>query len=171
MGKTDNVKDLMVDIADAIRAKKGTSDLINPQDFSKEIASIEVGGSGVSGGGESGDEWRYFSMGEGAMSGMGGMMLPFMVMTCRYTPENSRPRIGSSGMFVIQYNGDFSKLEAAGMPMNVKYVQTDDSTPPMTVNDFFQSMMTGMGLSSETELFAALKITEITKEEFYNIGY
>lgn len=46
MAKTDNVKDLMVDIADAIRAKKGTSDLINPQDFSSEIASIETGGGG-----------------------------------------------------------------------------------------------------------------------------
>jgi hypothetical protein len=46
MAKHNNVKDLCIDIANAIRAKKGTVDLINPQDFAKEIASIEGGGSG-----------------------------------------------------------------------------------------------------------------------------
>lgn len=62
MAKTDNVRDLMVDIADAIRAKKGTSDLINPQDFSKEIASIEGGGNGGSIGGESNDMYGAFCL-------------------------------------------------------------------------------------------------------------
>lgn len=47
MSKNDNLTDLLTDVADAIRAKKGTSDKINPQDFSSEIASIEVGGSDV----------------------------------------------------------------------------------------------------------------------------
>lgn len=46
MAKNDNVKDFCKDIADAIREKKGTSDLINPQDFSAEIKSISGGGSG-----------------------------------------------------------------------------------------------------------------------------
>ena len=44
MAKSDNLKDLLTDVADAIRAKKGTTDLINPQDFSAEIASIQTGG-------------------------------------------------------------------------------------------------------------------------------
>lgn len=44
MAKHNNVKDLCVDIANAIRAKKGTVDLINPQDFSAEIALINRGG-------------------------------------------------------------------------------------------------------------------------------
>ena len=44
MAKTDNLTDLLTDIADAIRAKKGTTDKINPQNFSAEIASIEGGG-------------------------------------------------------------------------------------------------------------------------------
>ena len=43
MAKNDNVKDFTKDIADAIRAKKGTTALINPQNFSDEIASIETG--------------------------------------------------------------------------------------------------------------------------------
>lgn len=46
MAKNDNLSDFMADIADAIRAKKGTSEPINAQDFSSEIASIETGGGG-----------------------------------------------------------------------------------------------------------------------------
>lgn len=44
MAKNDNIQDLLHDVAAAIRKKKGTTDLINPQDFSSEIASIESGG-------------------------------------------------------------------------------------------------------------------------------
>ena len=47
MSKADNLTDFLTDVADAIRAKKGTSAKISPQDFSSEIASIE----GVAGGG------------------------------------------------------------------------------------------------------------------------
>lgn len=43
MAKNNNLTDFMKDVADAIRAKRGTSDLINPQDFSAEIASIQTG--------------------------------------------------------------------------------------------------------------------------------
>lgn len=44
MSKQDNLTDFLTDVADAIREKKGTTDLINPQDFSSEILSIEGGG-------------------------------------------------------------------------------------------------------------------------------
>lgn len=47
MAKTDNLTDFLTDIADAIREKKGTTESINPQDFSSEIASIESGGGAV----------------------------------------------------------------------------------------------------------------------------
>lgn len=53
MAKNNNLTDYLTDLADAIRAKKGTSDPINPQNFSDEIASIETGGG--SGGGGEGD--------------------------------------------------------------------------------------------------------------------
>ena len=42
MAKNDNLTDFLTDVADAIRAKKGTTDKINPQDFASEIASIET---------------------------------------------------------------------------------------------------------------------------------
>lgn len=40
MAKNNNLTDFLTDVADAIREKKGTSALIDPQDFSDEIASI-----------------------------------------------------------------------------------------------------------------------------------
>lgn len=42
MSKENNIQDLLHDVADAIREKKGTEDLINPQNFSDEIKSIET---------------------------------------------------------------------------------------------------------------------------------
>lgn len=47
MAKNNNLKDFLTDIADAIRRKKGTTDYINPQDFSNEIDSIESGGDSI----------------------------------------------------------------------------------------------------------------------------
>ena len=43
MAKNNNLTDFLTDVATAIRTKKGTSALINPQNFSSEIASIETG--------------------------------------------------------------------------------------------------------------------------------
>lgn len=44
MAKDNNIQDFLTDVADAIREKKGTTDLINPQDFSSEIANFKGGG-------------------------------------------------------------------------------------------------------------------------------
>ena len=49
MAKDNNLTDLLTDVADAIREKKGTTEPINPQDFSAEIASIKTGGNGWTG--------------------------------------------------------------------------------------------------------------------------
>ena len=43
MSKQNNLTDFLTDVANAIRAKKGSTDLINPQDFSSEIASLSGG--------------------------------------------------------------------------------------------------------------------------------
>jgi hypothetical protein len=45
MSKQNNLTDFLTDVADAIREKKGTSEKINPQNFSEEIRSIESGES------------------------------------------------------------------------------------------------------------------------------
>lgn len=44
MSKQDNLKDFLKDVADTIREKKGIDDLINPQDFSNEIANMSGSG-------------------------------------------------------------------------------------------------------------------------------
>lgn len=44
MSKQDNLTDFLTDVADAIRAKKSTTEKINPQNFSEEIRGIESGG-------------------------------------------------------------------------------------------------------------------------------
>lgn len=46
MAKSNNLKDFLTDVADAIRSKTGEAGLINPQDFSARIASIQTGGGG-----------------------------------------------------------------------------------------------------------------------------
>lgn len=46
MAKNNNLKDFLTDLADAIRSKTGEAGLINPQDFSARIASIQTGGGG-----------------------------------------------------------------------------------------------------------------------------
>ena len=43
MAKNDNLTDFLTDVANAIREKKGTSNLINPQNFSDEIKGIVTG--------------------------------------------------------------------------------------------------------------------------------
>ena len=40
MAKNNNLTDLLKSVADAIRAKKGTTDLINPQEFDTEILNL-----------------------------------------------------------------------------------------------------------------------------------
>lgn len=45
MSKSNNLTDFLTGIADAIRAKKGTTETINPQDFETEIANLSSGGS------------------------------------------------------------------------------------------------------------------------------
>jgi hypothetical protein len=43
MASNDNLKDFLRTVADAIRSKKGITRQINPQDFAREIESIETG--------------------------------------------------------------------------------------------------------------------------------
>ena len=43
MSKQDNLTEFLTGVANAIREKKESSELINPQDFEDEIRSIETG--------------------------------------------------------------------------------------------------------------------------------
>lgn len=63
MAKNNNLSDYLLDIANAIREKKGTTRPINAQDFANEIASIQT-----SGGGEAGSESDMIALLEGSIS-------------------------------------------------------------------------------------------------------
>ena len=41
--KQDNLTDFLTDVADAIREKKGTTEKMNPQNFSEEIKGLREG--------------------------------------------------------------------------------------------------------------------------------
>lgn len=45
MARIDNLNNFLTDVAESIRTKKGTTDLISPSNFDTEIAGIETGGS------------------------------------------------------------------------------------------------------------------------------
>ena len=60
MAKNNNLTDFLTDVADAIRAKKGTTAKINPQDFSSEIASISTGGGGSTSGAVSKSDVNFY---------------------------------------------------------------------------------------------------------------
>ena len=44
MARTDNLNNFLTDVANSIREKKGTTELIPASDFDTEIESIETGG-------------------------------------------------------------------------------------------------------------------------------
>lgn len=48
MAKNNNLPDFLTDVANAIRARKGTTGAINPQNFASEILSIPAGGGRIS---------------------------------------------------------------------------------------------------------------------------
>ena len=83
MAKNDNLTDYLIDLADGIRAKKGTTDPINPQDFRKEIESISGGGNG---GSTSEGDWEYYEMSTflpQTDAGLGEMAVYFMLWGVR----------------------------------------------------------------------------------------
>lgn len=147
------------DVADAIRAKKGTSELINPQDFSKEIASIEGGGSGENGG----SNWRYFDTTEAAVTEDS-----LIVITMLFP------------LFKKKYGDDLTTI-LCGVPTLEEWVAKNVVATAIDFNlKICHPTLTGIGgIKTIEEVFndmggiealeQALGFTEITKEEFYSL--
>ena len=148
MAKTDNLTDFMVDLADGIRAKKGTTEPINPQDFRKEIESI-------SGGGESGgSNWRYFDVSKTAEEDKGqivslfALIIRVMAVTNDVICPPKTPDIDLTKTLAFGFD--------SSMPYRNKYMEGIN-----TVGDLF-AMIGG------DEILNELGIVEITKDEFVN---
>ena len=140
MAKNDNLNDFLADVANAIRLKKGTSDLINPQDFSAEISSIEGGGSGI----------EYLDISGVDESGRVG-----------YVAFGILAKIPNSGIFpptLFALEGQVSGLMAVtaiAVDYDIEFILGGVN---MNVEDLANDM--GLDLSS---------LPRLTKEQFYSL--
>lgn len=154
----NNLKDHLKEVADAIRAKKGTSDLINPQDFATEIEGISGSGGGESGG----SNWRYFdttnaTVAEGTIPLINMLFSIFKTKSAGYTfIECETPSLESWE----------AKIEVAtATDFNLKiyhpeFTNGETKTIEELLND----------LGGVEALEQALGFTEITEEQFYDLN-
>lgn len=147
----DNLKDHLKEVADAIRAKKGTTDLINPQDFAEEIGAI-------SGGGEGGSTIEYLDVsGEGVVeSGV-----------CTMAWLAKAYLEGMTVIAPIQVMKDEGVVGAGKFPSAVMI----DFSAKISLGNGFISLKEvlvaqGGGIITEADIDA---IPRITKEQFYSL--
>lgn len=150
MAKTDNLVDFLVDLADGIRAKKGITSDINPQDFRKEIESIGDGGS--TGGGSN---WRYFDV-------------------SKMTEEHKKQIIPMFALIIrimVETNDVICTPNFPGLNPTKTLAFGFDSSAPFR-SDLMEGINTVgelfVGLMGDDEIFNPFGIFEITKDEFMN---
>lgn len=83
MATADKLKKYVTDIANAIREKDGSTELINPQDFVERIKGLEVGGV-------SGSKMRYFKRTGRLPAAGGGDIATYSMMSQVVRYEDSR---------------------------------------------------------------------------------
>lgn len=143
----NNLKDHLKEVADAIRAKKGTTDLIAPNDFAEEIKGI------TSGSGES--SWRYFDCKQTPIESREDILVEIQAMLIK-TESPSLSSIMSSAM--MKYPDGSSEIVAFGADMSIETNVTGEFT---TLGKFYEMA---------TDMLAQAGIVEITKEQFYDLN-
>ena len=166
MAKNDNLTDYLTDLADGIRAKKGTTDPINPQDFRKEIESISGGGNG---GGADLDSLMYFKV---SFDMSDSFISQLAKLSCsKYTRFDSP--VGNfitEGVATSYIGGDLiTGLSAAAFTPELLFqgaINYEDTKMEFnSIND----MLAALGFTFE-EILAERGITErITKEQFWDL--
>lgn len=144
MAKNDNLSDFMTDIADAIRAKKGTSEPINAQDFSTEIASIQTGGGGSS--------MEYWSFPNGLEDDSVAMFATLAKYTALGATLISPPAIAP------MFNVEYKSFVGIAFNIDLKIIYGGFVG---TLGDFIAE--TGLDLAAKGGV-------QITEEEFYSIN-
>ena len=180
MAKNDNLTDYLTDLADGIRAKKGTTDPINPQDFRKEIESISGGGNG---GEESEDldNLIYVKIpNKNALEGgISTITAEFGAKYIRHdSPESNAsiitPNLGSALVF-----GDiYGKYVAAAVDLDLKgrwYMDVREmGVGVIDANTLREALEQIMAIQGETanleEMIPLLSCPRITKEEFWDVS-
>ena len=141
MAKDNNLQDFLIDIADAIREKKGTTDKINPQNFSNEISSLKVGDSSTI---------EYLDV-RNLSDEIYEIVLLLAIMA-------KKERSIAPAMYAMALGSDTGKASAVGIDLNLKC--SIDDVGEITVRGI-------MELTGIIEIVDA--IPRITKEEFYSL--
>lgn len=174
MAKNDNLTDYLTDLADGIRAKKGTTEPINPQDFRKEIESISGGGNG---GGAEGD-WEYYKF--------DGVNLENTLKEMGYSDEEIKMSMFEVFPFFIYCHGVVCNTRRSAAEVNLNYYLLPLEESKMSYIKGFKQMISldaikgsaldgvtsvadaiekWVELMPDTQLFANA-LTPCTKEEF-----
>lgn len=151
------LNEVMTQTADAIREKTGTTEKIAPVNFAEEIKSISAGG-GESGG----SNWKYLDV-----SKMPTGVKEMRVIKCL---------IGMFGKF-RDNSGAVQISPLAGFLSEGK-IENMDFIYAVAYDKKFIVVQEGMVLEYETylemvgftQMFGELGITEITKEQFYDLN-
>ena len=129
---TNNLKEHETEIANAIRAKKGTTAKINPQDFAKEILGIPTGETGVIY--EeieilSRDTWDFDSKGQHGflflfrMKGYGGTL---------YVNQNAFTLSGQSLIYVV-FSSEGTDVRGYTRNAQAKQIMSSNSVEPINL--------------------------------------
>lgn len=155
MAKTDNLTDFLVDLADGIRAKKGITGDINPQDFRAEIESIEGGGSAEG-------NWEYWdTLGTPCSE----ISFFFRAVACLAKFEYSNGACIMPAWQVSQASAS-DKCYMVAINLDLPYIVP---TAPniKTVGDVLNQEEEGMGTIRDILVMYGFK--QVTKEEFYKL--
>lgn len=160
----NNLKDHLKEVADAIRAKKGTTDLINPQDFAEEIGAISGGGEGEGGG----SSWRYFDF-TGYKDDILSFSESFPVFThsIRFI-RNGQDMVAPLAVFFlfVVSNERLKEIKAIGVDMSAKVKNNPLSPTATTMAEVFATDLGGITL--EQGMKDIWGLVEITEDEFLN---
>lgn len=160
MAKNDNIKDFCTDIADAIRRKEGSSELINPQDFSQRIDNLQVGG-GTDGG------VKYYKGSLGAWTELLGACPVFMPIKS----SGAGWGIFSTGV-ILYFGSDSVGLLEDGTTIIKVYSGEADTRDYLVFEQFpFRSFEQYVEFvrTQGAEMGINEEYTEITENEFYEL--
>ena len=155
----NNLKDHLKEVADAIRAKKGTNDLINPQNFATEIEGIS-GGSGC----ESGSNIEYLDVTNVQADGW----ITILLMCSLFVKQEVK--LGENSA-----NSVFPTLQSQAMRgdlMGVNQFAIDlNALVALSMNGIVQTMTVAEFVMEAGATQEQLdSIPRITKEQFYDLN-